>query len=126
MTRDEMMSRMSSEEFYHWMVLEKIEPFGEFGDWLRTGIVSSIIANVNRGKDRKAFKPEDFMPKFEADKPQGPEEFYAALMALKTSQDAFLKSKAKREQARADANRNRELRSKTKGPRAHRPAKSAR
>jgi len=29
------------------------------------GIVAATIANVNRGKAQKAFKPEDFMPKYE-------------------------------------------------------------
>jgi hypothetical protein len=30
---------------------------------LRSGVIASIIANVNRGKDQKAFSPHDFMPK---------------------------------------------------------------
>lgn len=31
--------------------------------YYRTGIIASVIANVNRGKNTKAYKPEDFMPK---------------------------------------------------------------
>lgn len=30
----------------------------------RAGIIASTIANVNRGKGKKAYKPEDFMPKY--------------------------------------------------------------
>ena len=30
----------------------------------RAGIISATIANVNRGKGKKAYKPEDFMPKY--------------------------------------------------------------
>jgi len=33
-----------------------------WGDF-RAGIIASTIANVNRGKKKKAFKPVDFMPK---------------------------------------------------------------
>ena len=29
----------------------------------RIAILCSVIANVNRGKNTKAYKPEDFMPK---------------------------------------------------------------
>ena len=32
---------------------------------MRAGIVASTIANANRKKGTKAFKPSDFMPKFE-------------------------------------------------------------
>ncbi len=33
-------------------------------EFFRTGIICSVIANVNSGKGKK-FKPEDFMPKRE-------------------------------------------------------------
>jgi hypothetical protein len=29
----------------------------------RTALLCSVIANVNRGKKQKAFKPDDFMPR---------------------------------------------------------------
>lgn len=29
------------------------------------GIIASVIANSNRGKGKKAYKPEDFIPDFE-------------------------------------------------------------
>jgi hypothetical protein len=31
--------------------------------FLRAGIVASVIANCNRGKDTEPFTPQDFMPK---------------------------------------------------------------
>lgn len=46
------------------MAYFSLEPWGtEVEDW-RSGLVASTIANVNRDpkKQRKAFKPSDFMP----------------------------------------------------------------
>jgi hypothetical protein len=40
---------------------------------LPAGIVACTIANANRGKDSKAFKPQDFMPKFGPKDEDGPE-----------------------------------------------------
>ena len=34
-------------------------------DYLGHAITASTVANVNRGKNQKAYKVEDFMPKFE-------------------------------------------------------------
>lgn len=47
------------------MAYFQFEPWGEERADLRSGIVASTIANVNRGKNTPAFKPEDFMPKYE-------------------------------------------------------------
>jgi hypothetical protein len=57
---------MSSREFSEWMAFHDLEPFGEERADLRAGIVASTVANANRDpkKKRKAYKPEDFMPKF--------------------------------------------------------------
>ncbi len=38
-------------------------------EFFRTGIICSVIANVNSGKGKK-FKPEDFMPKRDNKKKQ--------------------------------------------------------
>lgn len=121
-----MMAHVPTSEFYEWMILEKIEPFGEYGDYLRAGIIASTIANVNRGKDTKAFKPQDFMPKFEAEKQQGPQDFLAALMALKKGQDSILRAQAKRERKNADSRRIGQVRGKVKRHRADGPEKGAR
>jgi hypothetical protein len=39
-----------------------IEPFGEKVEWFRTGSICAVVANANRSKGRKPFKPADFMP----------------------------------------------------------------
>lgn len=58
---------MSSREFAEWMALYDLELFGDKRADLRAAIVASTVANVNRDpkKRRKAYSPEDFMPKFE-------------------------------------------------------------
>lgn len=52
-------------QFAEWMAYSTLEPWGEERDDLRMGIVASTIANANRGKNTKAYSPQDFMPKFE-------------------------------------------------------------
>lgn len=56
---------MEWDQFVAWQEYAYLEPFGEGRADLRSGIVASVIANVNRDpKKGRAFKPEDFMPKF--------------------------------------------------------------
>ena len=107
------------------MVLERIEPFGEYGDYFRAGIVASTIANVNRGKDQKAFTPHDFMPKFDTVKQQGPQDFFAALMALKKGQDSILRAKAKREKTNGDSRGPGQVRKQAQRHRIHSPTKGS-
>lgn len=53
---------LSAREFVEWMEVYRIEPFGEEAAFLRSGIVSSTIANCNRGPNQEAFCATDFMP----------------------------------------------------------------
>lgn len=69
---------MTSLQFSEWLAYSRLEPWGEERDDLRTGIVASTIANVNRGKGQKARNPQDFMPDFE---PETEEAAQARLMA---------------------------------------------
>lgn len=64
-----------------WIAYYKMEPFGEQRADLRAAIIACTVANSNRGKDQKALKVEDFMPKFEEQK-QSMEEMiqFAAMM----------------------------------------------
>lgn len=39
-----------------------LEPFGEYQEYWRTGLICSMIANIMRGKNQRAYVPEDFMP----------------------------------------------------------------
>lgn len=56
------------------MAYSSLEPFGTEADYLGHAITASTIANVNRGKNQKAYRAEDFMPKFEKKQNQTPEQ----------------------------------------------------
>ncbi len=94
MTRDELLDRMTVEEFHTWYILEKLEPFGEYGEWMRTGVLASTMANIHRGKDQSAFAPLDFMP--EAFRPpkkvETPQTMKEKWMAIMTVQNALAKN----------------------------------
>jgi len=60
-----MLSSMSSSEFAEWVAYYQIEPWGETRADLRSGIVASTIANVWRGKGKKAYSADEFIPDFE-------------------------------------------------------------
>lgn len=59
---------MSWEQLLEWFEYYQLEPFGEERADLRNGIACALLANVNRGRNSKAFSPTDFMPFVE--KPQ--------------------------------------------------------
>lgn len=59
------MDKHTSRELTEWAAFLQLEPHGEDRADLRAGIVASTIANANRKKGTRAFKPSDFMPKFE-------------------------------------------------------------
>lgn len=75
---DRMLSEISSRAFAEWMAYSRLEPWGEDRDDLRMAIVASTIANTNRGKNQKPYKPADFMPSFE---PETEEQAQARLLA---------------------------------------------
>ena len=50
--------------FYEWMEHHRRNPFGEERADLRAAIIAATIANANRGKRGKRYKPKDFMPRF--------------------------------------------------------------
>ena len=60
-----MLAEIVQLQFAEWMAYSTLEPWGEERDDLRMGIVASTIANANRGKNQKPYKPQDFMPSFE-------------------------------------------------------------
>lgn len=74
----ELLARVSSRELTEWMVYYELEPFGEERSDLRAGIVASTVANANRTKG-KAYKPQDFMPKFERRGPRSWQEMMATV-----------------------------------------------
>ena len=64
------------------MAYYNIEPFGEYRADIRSAIVACVIANVNRGKNKPAYKVEDFMPKFEPPKQMSDDEIRNVLKGL--------------------------------------------
>jgi hypothetical protein len=60
-----MLRRMSSQELTEWMAFYSLEPFGREIEMYGHAITASTIANVNRDKNSKPFKPGDFVPKFQ-------------------------------------------------------------
>ena len=67
MTVAELLNRISCKELMEWMAFYQLEPFGYEQEMLGHAITATTIANVNRGKDQKAYKIEDFMPKLKYD-----------------------------------------------------------
>lgn len=63
-TLGELGRTMSLAEFLLWVREYNRDPWGEERADMRSGIVASTIANVNRGKHTSAFRVADFMPKF--------------------------------------------------------------
>ena len=61
----ELLNRVSSHELSEWLAFSTLEPFGADAENLGHEITASTIANVNRSKNDKPYKVEDFMPKFE-------------------------------------------------------------
>ena len=75
---DKMLFEISSHLFSEWLAFYRLEPTGDERADLQAGIIASTIANANRGKNTKPFKPTDFMPRFE---PEDEEEQAAKMIA---------------------------------------------
>lgn len=91
MTRDELRERMTGEEFQAWYTLEQLEPFGEYGAWMRSGIISSTLANIHRGKNDPAFSALDFMPEvYRPVKKDAPKTMKEKWMAIMEAQNAIV------------------------------------
>jgi hypothetical protein len=95
--RVQMLRELPASEFRRWKILEGIEPFGVYGEWLRTGLMLSLVANIHRKPGTFAYSAEDFMPETMRAKKvgpaQSPEQIYNLMMLLKAHQDAWLAKK---------------------------------
>jgi hypothetical protein len=62
-TVDELYDTVSAEEFDRWAEYHSIDPFGEWRADVRSGLIASVIANVNRDPTKKpdAYTAQDFM-----------------------------------------------------------------
>ncbi len=63
---DEMLDSAPSKMLTEWRAFWNLNPQGQWRSDLRSGIVASVIANVNRDSKRKPepFTAKDFMPDF--------------------------------------------------------------
>ena len=58
-------TQISSREFAEWLAYDRIAPLGpERADW-RAALIAATVANAFRGRARRAYKVEDFMPRFD-------------------------------------------------------------
>jgi hypothetical protein len=62
-----LMRDMSSLQLSEWMAYERLDPFGQYREDYRAGIIAATIANANRSKKSKPFTPEQFIPTFESE-----------------------------------------------------------
>ncbi len=82
---------ISSPEFAEWMAYDQLEPMGEQRADLRMGIMAATLANVNRGRGQRAFKPADFMPQFEERQPTSPDVMWERAVAITTQHNKRFK-----------------------------------
>lgn len=92
---DAMLARMPLPMLYRWMAYYKAEPFGEERADLRAGVIASTIANANRGKGQRAYKPSEFMPKFGKKQGKTAKQMWETLMAFSNAQNASVAAKEK-------------------------------
>jgi hypothetical protein len=86
-----MLSEIPVSLMYEWMDYASRKPFGEERADLRSGIIACTIANANRGKASKRFKPSDFMPKFgRRARRQTPEQITQVMEAFMQAQNAAI------------------------------------
>jgi len=65
MSVEEAQATTNARQFAEWCVFESLDPSGEDrADW-RAAMIASTVANAFRGRGQRAFKPQDFMPKFQ-------------------------------------------------------------
>lgn len=53
---------MPAAEFSMWRSYWLVCPFGDYRSDVRSGVIASTVANVNRAKNTNPYTPDDFMP----------------------------------------------------------------
>jgi hypothetical protein len=92
MIREDMMERMSAEEFAGWMAYAQIEPFGEPRADLRAGLQWITGINMWLGKGRKPLRLEDY-PLLQSMRPREPVTSTSVFAALKALAEATSRTK---------------------------------
>ena len=82
---------MTAREFIHWQAYYRRDPFGGERSDMQSATVAATIANVNRGKGQRAFKVDEFMPKFGPPQIQGDAEMAATMAAFAAAQNGTVK-----------------------------------
>jgi hypothetical protein len=83
MTVAELLGKCSAQELTDWAAYEHIEgPLGATRGDIQAGIVAATIANVNRGKSSRHFKPSDFMVQWDRPRAQTPQAMRSLMIAL--------------------------------------------
>ena len=73
-------AEITPQEFKYWVAYDRLDPYGRDRVDLNSGIIAATIANVNRGKNSKAFVAGDFMPNFEkSETRQTPKKMFALM-----------------------------------------------
>jgi len=83
MTVAELLGKCSAQELTDWAAFEHIDgPLGAVRGDIQAGIVAATIANVNRGKSSRHFKPSDFMVQWDRPRVRTPEAMRSMMIAL--------------------------------------------
>jgi len=61
-TVGELLDRVDSRELTEWMAFDAIEPIGSWRDDYNSGMLCSLLANINRRKGAAPIPPQAFMP----------------------------------------------------------------
>lgn len=61
MTVKDLLSRIDSDELTEWAAFDRLEPFGDAREDLRTGIVAAAVVNHSMSPPRTPMRPIDFM-----------------------------------------------------------------
>ena len=61
MTVEELLQKLDYKELIEWMAFYEISPFGDERSDFQAGVIASTVANVNKRKNRKPYRPQDFM-----------------------------------------------------------------
>lgn len=83
MTVAELLASCPAQELTDWRAYEQIAgPLGAERADVRTGIIAATIANVNRGKRGRAFKPKDFIIEWDRPAARTPQAMRNMLLSL--------------------------------------------
>lgn len=65
MSVKEAQKRISAREFAEWMAYDRLDPIGRERDDWRAAAIMTVLANINRPKNRRPYTLKDFWPNWE-------------------------------------------------------------